>query len=850
MTTWRSGKTTASIFFYLCSGSLIGIDVLALYGEKFSINRLFFFAAIFALGLFFLAAGWNIQKNPLILTWWTNTITVRKLDIFLAVLIVSFFSSWVIIWVPLERFGKLFYYAQIAHPVMLWFTFSLGSAFILLYAYRHKFDAESWFNFVKSYKAVYVVALLFIFLFFTGWWVAYLRVFNVLQTGEDFWNGAGVPVLAYQVFFALIIGFGGEFVVRKTCQRFAFFSRHVNLIMFLFFWAVSAWMWASEPVKADFLITDPVKPNYEMYPDYDARNYDLMSQFALIGQGINNGSFFDRVLYPAFLTYLHTFFGQEYTLLMAVQAAIFAVLPAMMYMLGEKLYGRIAGLSLGLLSAFRGVNQINIGNIIDTAHQKQMLTEYPTTVLLVIITLLLLMWMQKPKYGWFFAGLSGGILGLSTLLRPHTLVIIPVFILLALWVYGRRKKAWFGLITLFMMSAYLSLLPWIQFGGQGITVVSLYKDRIITIVNQRYQQFGTPVRPAEHNNQSGNVDDSAVVTENVDLPKDKSVVEFTFDHFINNLVTAVQILPNTPYFLRPWDVVKKTDLFWKPYWDGSMSFWAKILLPLNLIILAFGLGMAWNKQKLAGFLPLLVMIAYFLVNSLGRTSGGRYLVPADWAVIVYYVLGFFTVIEILFGLFFTINTSREVEESELMPGISWVRKGVIVLTVSFMLGTLLPLSQRINGKRFAAQSETEKINELFSVAGESIGLDKLEVTRFLAGDDAVLVSGRSLYPRQFVKDEGLDASVYDFYHVMPYPRTFFTLIGIEGEKEVILPRSSPAMIPNSTDVMVIGCKEKSYIRAWAVIRMDDGSISKQTPESAVLGCPLIEPVCDNNNYCR
>jgi len=69
----------------------------------------------------------------------------------------------------------------------------------------------------------------------------------------------------------------------------------------------------------------PLPPNYEVYPYSDAAEYDLQSQSALIGQGFNQGKSMDNPLYPVFLFFVHLLSGQNYTINMALQAAIFAI---------------------------------------------------------------------------------------------------------------------------------------------------------------------------------------------------------------------------------------------------------------------------------------------------------------------------------------------------------------------------------------------------------------------------------------------------------------------------------------------------------------------------------------------
>jgi hypothetical protein len=127
------------------------------------------------------------------------------------------------------------------------------------------------------------------------------------------------------------------------------------------------------------------------------------------------------------------------------------------------------------------------------------------------------------------------------------------------------------------------------------------------------------------------------------------------------------------------------------------------------------------------------------------------------------------------------------------------------------------------------------------------GLRLEEIDSFLQNPKAEIVVGRTLYPRFYVENEG-EVHFYPVI-VMGFPRTTFTLIGNEGERGIVLPGKKPGYFPHAVDALVIGCKEKFYTDALAVILLDEtGSVYTRSPESP-LQCPLKQPVCDNNHNC-
>ena len=833
---WKPDHITVSIYFYSCATGLFIAGLISILGSRVSSIRIAIlgFAILLSIGFYFL--GRQSQKNTLLSILGNNQVREKIKPILPTITFILFLIGWIIIWTPLESFGGIYYYALGAYPFVIWMTCSSAAALILLLALRFGFNTQQLVKHLHSNRTSLLIASFAVSVFVILAWVASFRVVGVKPADEDFWYGAGIPTLAFQVLAALIIGIGLSF--------------HINLLLFLFVWLVSAFFWAKEPVKPDFLVTQPVAPNFEMYPDYDARNYDIMSQFALIGQGINNHNFFDRVLYPAFITYLHKIAGQDYSSLMVLQAALFAVLPALLFLIGTTIYNRAGGLSLAILPMMRGLNQINIGNIIETAHQKHMLTEYPTAILLVLTALLLIKWIKNPDKNWPLAGIAGGIIGISTLLRPHTLVIIPIFVILAFLVYRQRTRIWLGMSTLFLLAAIFSVMPWIQFGGQNVSIFSLYFTRIEDVIRQRYPNLINPEgrqgKPVVKTSQ-GSLHQAIYNPQ--PLPE-KSILAFTADNFLNNLVTAVEALPTSPFNLEARVVVKKTENFWIPYWDGKLTNWAKLFIPLNLLIIALGIGIAWQRARLAGLIPLIIMVSYFVINALGRTSGGRYLVPADWAILIYYILGLVGILELISSVYIPVTAPVENNPVTKTGFTPWWIGSLRVVLFSLSIGSVIPFAQQINPQSYQNQSPANQADMFVSLAGKSLGLTKDDIQGFMAKENAVILTGRSLYPRQFNKDEGLDASVYNFYHTMPFPRTLFTVIGPQGENVIILPRTEPAQIPNSTDVIVLGCQADGFVVAWAVVRMDDHSIFERMPANAKLDCPLPDPICDNIKSCH
>lgn len=860
-TLWKPNRPIIAYYFFTAAAGLLFIITLniVLNGPSESAVFLGISAERLALlgGMFIICCGltWSgiqtLKGKVLKFASPESLVSSRRADFIFGAALLIFISTWLVVWTPAERFGTLYYYIGRIYPFVIWLACFSAIGLVLLLANRFGVDLGKFRVFLREQRVSLVFAGIALLVFVFLAWVISFRVINMRWQDEDFWYGAGVPLLGLQVLLALVASIGSAIVANK----FSFGKKHwPDLILFLLIWGVAAWLWATQPVNPDFFITKPTAPNFELYPDYDARFFDLVSQYALIGQGLNNANFFDRPLYSALLVYLHAFAGQDYEQVVALQAALFAIFPAFGYLLGKRLHSRAAGLGLAILFTLRGINAIEAGSLINTAHQKQMMTDFPSAVLMLLMTVLLVRWLQEPAKNWLSLGFAAGVLGLATLLRPHPLLYIPILVVLAIGIYRRTPRIAVILSSLILVAALAGVLPWLANNGQGRSVIDFYLERVQSVIRTRYPDLRFP----GDTRLPASTKVAAIAKVDLHFPhaaeiSDKSVLDFSIDNFLNNLTTTAQILPHTPYYQDLRYTVKNSENFWRPYWDGSMSPWAKAMLSINLILVGLGLGAAWQRARLSGLIPLIVMLAYYAMNALARTSGGRYLVPVDWVIIVYYFLGILVLIEIA-GAFFRpvfshqVTPSLHFENSIPLNHITWMRI-LGVLSIVMLVGALIPLSGNIFEKRYTPLSRRQLIRQVRAQAVNQLGLPRRELNVFLSTSQALILQGRILYTRQLEKDEGLDVSIYNFYHPKPYPRTIFTLIGPTGESRGIFPSMQAAPIPNVSDAIVLGCRESDYVQVWAVLLPGSNVLLKRNPASPPV-CPLTEPVCDNNHNCK
>jgi hypothetical protein len=829
-TKWRSPRLVLSLFFGLgfLSTALAGMKLVSASGSLSGRFRLVV-GATFALDLVFLIlavlAGTSQPRADRLWRGLFGSPRVSRVVLLLSGLL-SFFSLAACL-TPSARLGNFANsHAQLL-PLFAALAVTGLAGFLISLVEVYGFQRNALASLLHAQKRGLLIALAVFALSLLVW-----LVFALLDMGvhakEDFWFGAGSPILFQQVlvglFFTVILFlFEGRIVAwldKATHKKIS-----PDLVIFLLVWAVTALLWARQPAPSGFTAPRPLPPNEELYPFADALRYDLGSQFALIGQGFNNGRFYYRVFYEGFLFLLHLVAGQNYEKAMSLQAMLFAVLPALVYLLGKALKNR----SLGILSAsavlFAGLNSIPASELVDLANPKQMLTDFPTALGVAGFTLLTVLWLKKPeRISLLFW--AAGVLGATALIRTSALGLLPLLIVLV-WFFLPRSWKEKSILTIFIVVIFLaSAIPWSTVQRRFVT--DMYSSKIMSVIGLRYDVLPWPEN---------------TFVEKQPRPHISPVVAIT-DHFAHNLVTSVLILPASPIFNDVREVVKGKFPYWNPQWGGSLDLASGIFIFLNLAVLVLGIGSALQFSGWAGMIPLVVYFGYIAINSIGRTSGGRYSAPMDWIILFYYAWGIMVVLSWAKTAFLSTREAQAELPARADAGPAVTLKNTFLgaypaFLVFFGISALMVLLSVIVPKRYAIQPTDQLSADFISKGyGKKIGLDASTLQAFLAEDQAGIWTGRALFPRYYLSGQGIDAK-HSAFQIQDYPRLVFSLVGPQDHLFVVLPGALPKHFPNSVGTIVLGCKADDYtIDALAVIVISDKTFIYSVPPSVALHCPL------------
>ncbi len=540
--------------------------------------------------------------------------------------------------------GPLGAYVLILRPLLAWLAALGGGTLLLLLLFPIEPRPSADWHAVLQPASLILAGFLLLWLF--------VRLTGLgLARREDYWYGAGVPALPLQVLAALVAGW----LIHRLLQASS--RRGLDALIFLLVWAASAFLWAREPLRASFFLPGPFRPGNDFYPFSDGMLFDAGGQFALIGQGLMNGQIYDRVLYPAFSAWLHALAGQRFVTVMAVQAALFAVFPAILYLLGKELGGRGLGAALAVLTALRGVNSIAAATWIDLANPKMTLTDFPTAIGVALFTLMLVRWLREPERKspaiW-----AGGVLGLTLMLRVHVLLLLPAAGALALFALRFQWRRWLPGLMLLVVGMVAATTPWdLRNHAKGAPLFDVYFHSIRVVLQARYHwppadqtlkvyPFLLPLEtlkvspPDRIDYRPDSFAEEGRDRQGKPLGSCETTPCRIANHFLHNAVTSVLFLPGSPVLDDLRTTVKESLPFWRQDWRGEgVTPLTGTLILVNLALLALGIALAWRRAGWVGWIPLGIYLAYILSNALAQTSGGRYIVPADWVIALYFLWG-------------------------------------------------------------------------------------------------------------------------------------------------------------------------------------------------------------------
>jgi hypothetical protein len=665
---------------------------------------------------------------------------------------------------------------------------------------------------------------------------------------DIYWNEGSVPLMALQVWLALLMA-GLFFVFERRVFKKAGDRKklwYFDIIVMLLIWVITALVWQAQPMLRHSMLTEPSAPNFEYFSFSDAATYDIGARYVGLGQGINNQRATDKPFYLFVLGIFQMIAGYDYVDVILLQTIGLALLPAILYRVGMLMHSRPAGLLIAAFALFKEVNAMRATLDIQVSHSKLMMTEFPTALMLALTAWALLEWWHRTggKRASVWLVWAGGLAAMTAMTRANAYVVVAAT---AGMVFLSGKISWkqVKLAGLFLLGFLLVATPWFLSGRTGRSAFA--KFRFLT--QTRYEQT-TPLRVTPDQVLS------YVPEVETSIQAERGMAWLTSTHFLHNLLGTTLAFPvQIPYH----DL--KTTLQasrWDSDWDGSLPACAAALMIANLAIVGIGMGFARKNNTFAGWLPLVFFLAYHAANGVVRNSGSRYLVPVEWAALVYYGIGFAQLAG-WFGLWaFHLDARPLNDKTSALPAgksspLSWVAAGMLLL----ILGVSLPLAGALvpDHLTYLAEAESRQLLSEFGFddALRQAGVDEAVWDDFLADERVIIFQGIAVNPRYMQGGEGMASNWYVF-GTQDYARLAFIGLGLY-DAGVILPYDEdPGPFPAGSEIFAIGCANPErearsrsgqsnrgiMLRAVAVVRLtDDGAVHYLHPQIATaLTCPV------------
>jgi len=630
-----------------------------------------------------------------------------------------------------------------------------------------------------------------------------------------YWGEPGVPLLGWQLCVAIIAGA----VVLVLGLRFTFDRQErstfrTDLFFAALIWLVAVLIWLSVPmsVMQNSFYAPMVPPSYQPFPNSDAAYYDYHAQSVLLGQGYL-GDIPTRPLYILLLVLLHILFGQNYPLIIAGQSCVLAFFPVTLYFLGKKIHSRAAGVVIAFFAIFRELTSLWVSSLTRVSNTRTLLTDLPTALMITLSCLFVMCWIEDK--GDRRALIAGGLFGVMLLLRTQAVIIFPLTILLAILVFGSQWRKVGRAIVLFVLGVAVSIAPWLIHNYITIGRFTFDDPRQLAVISSQYALSGN-LDTSQFNAQSQNLARNLI---SFALKYPGIVSQFIANHFFATEIDGLLALP----LIEPLRSLRSPiDIYWYK-WNGSLVWYNLLVIVLYLIVIAAGLGSAWKRLRWIGLAPLIFSLGYALANGIGRFSGWRYDLPADWVSYFYFGIGIveiFSAVALLFGasaqfLFTRIESNQNIEKLNAQLAIPLLAGFVLIGSMPWIAEHAFP--QQL--QQLSQGALIEKASQISS--GQLSKLTQDQLTNFLSENPnpgAEVLQGWLLYPRYYWRDQGIaQAHPSPAYVGRNYPRLGFLLMTNQMKPFVFPSKLVPVGFPDTGNVIVIGCDQTDHIEARVIV---------------------------------
>jgi hypothetical protein len=304
-------------------------------------------------------------------------------------------------------------------------------------------------------------------------------------------------------------------------------------------------------------------------------------------------------------------------------------------------------------------------------------------------------------------------------------------------------------------------------------------------------------------------------------------------HLVNSLADSLRVLPVRASFSSPHELLKPT----RPFWETGLDTLAPGQIALLLGILglsALGAAACWRRAGWAGLLPLGINLGYNAWSALFFASGERFILPVDWAILLYFTSGLLSAGgRLASGLHELSPNWRKWADSLSEPPLqappaarpAHLWQVGLALVICLGAGSSIPLAEHWIQPVPAVGNPSR--SELLARLASS-GLDAQTLEMLAAQKDTLVLHGLTAYPLYYAAGEGYPGIEKIGYAPAPQPRlVFFILASTETFALLDLPQA-PDFFPDGAEISAIGRQEKGYVQILAALVQKNGRLALWT----------------------
>lgn len=710
-----------------------------------------------------------------------------------------------------------------------------------------------------------------------------------ITPGNESWYESAIPILPAQLWSAALIVYAA---LRLTVShpQLAQIKKVPNPFIFVLIWALAALAFCWLPTRDHYFAPGPYPPQQQFYPYSDAIFIDFEARTAINGHGFNFGGTVQKP-FATYLTYLiQLIIGTDTNRLQLIQSAIFAVVPALLYLFASDLAGKRAGFFAASFFIFQELNAQRARSVL-TIHSRLQMSEWVAELLMVLFAYLLYRAIRDQEKRSFLtaAAAAGAVLGAAIYTRFNFFAFLPAAIVLIFAALGRFPRRALKTSLAIAAAVCVTMAPWVvrSYQNTGEFLPEIFGSFRTVIIGQRLSPILDPDAAAETVDSSGFLPNentlyrkkaftgSSANLQPAPYPRQASVpasitaeshdasasgitliARTIANHAFHNLYALFFIAPTTFEFNNLESTFEQDSSPWQQGWDGRLIIETMFCLLINLILIAQALTIMVRNGGIAGLSPIYWAAVYAAALGIARTSGGRYLVPMNWVGCLVFSIGISSIFNALpvrgnaSKNFVRIEISSIFRHGKCHKFCGGRLRIFILLGIAIFFGSSFWMMTLI--ERNATPSPIEAVDPA-TLRQADPWLDWDQLQESAASNQVYELNGTVHYPRFYYFQTGEKGSDL-VYQIRPYSRLVFRLLQNDQATDVLLPiQYSPADLKDGDVVTVFGCREveQHYLDAFLVIKRNGTAaetVYRRDPGVEFV-CPTREPVCPATNEC-